>query len=248
MWGGSETVRHSPEGLWVHVREAWVVAELQFGKFWKVLKSCSLHHQQVLHVVQTEAKHNTAFTTTCNRGSILRWKAKPENSNSLEQRDLYFVFFQPTWVPPGAQGSGNLPAGLDQSGSCSGLGTSGLGARSEHREEQTCHENEIQPWLQWQKVMELRPYLIIVHRLEAKSVLLVDIQGSDCWEPFKTTFPPPCYINSILHYHSYQSHHHFPLIMAISSVNNYKLPFSMLSGHHIASILALYAFKTGKST
>lgn len=78
VWGGSETIRHSPEGLWVHVREAWVVAELQFGKFWKVLKSCSLHHQQVLHVVQTEAKHNTAFTTTgtnctrCTGGSILR--------------------------------------------------------------------------------------------------------------------------------------------------------------------------------
>lgn len=70
MWGGSETVRHSPEGLWVHVREAWVVAELQFGKFWNVLKSCSLHHQQVLHVVQTEAKHNTAFTTTCNRHKL----------------------------------------------------------------------------------------------------------------------------------------------------------------------------------
>lgn len=62
--------RHSPEGLWVHVREAWVVAELQFGKFWKVLKSCSLHHQQVLHVVQTEAKHNTAFTTTCNQHKL----------------------------------------------------------------------------------------------------------------------------------------------------------------------------------
>ena len=48
-----------PEGLWVHVGQSRVVVELHFGNLWKVLESCSFDHQQLLHVVQTEARHNT---------------------------------------------------------------------------------------------------------------------------------------------------------------------------------------------
>lgn len=51
-----QTDRQTPEGLRVDVGQLWVAAELQFGDFWKVLESSSLHHQQLLHVVQTETQ------------------------------------------------------------------------------------------------------------------------------------------------------------------------------------------------
>lgn len=58
--------RQTPEGLRVDVGQPRVVAQLQFDEFWKVLESCSLHHQQLLHVVEAEAKtQQTKWSCYC---------------------------------------------------------------------------------------------------------------------------------------------------------------------------------------
>lgn len=52
MGGGNQ-----PECLWVNVGQERIRTQLQLDHLWQVVEGPSLHHQQLLHIVETEREH-----------------------------------------------------------------------------------------------------------------------------------------------------------------------------------------------
>lgn len=77
---------HQPECLWVDVGQQRIGAQLQLDHLRQVVEGPSLHHQQLLHVVETAGKHKGSGD---HQGETFSLKVlqEPQEKNKLINND-----------------------------------------------------------------------------------------------------------------------------------------------------------------